>query len=64
MNKETMAVLLRIVRNGSNDGLAYVAESLIKEISRIFPGLYRTQLDNFSETILSGTNEDGGIYEF
>jgi sister-chromatid-cohesion protein PDS5 len=59
MNKDTMDVLLRKVRNGK-DQLDKAAETLIKDISRIFPALYSSQIGTFKSIIIANESSESG----
>jgi sister-chromatid-cohesion protein PDS5 len=67
INKDTLDVLLDLVKNGgrSTDSttkdIALLAEQLIKDISKLFPALYKTQLEKLNEIILSNENESYGF---
>jgi sister chromatid cohesion protein PDS5 len=60
MNKDTMDVLLRRVRNGK-DQLDKAAEVLIKDISRIFPALYSSQIGTFKSIIITNESSESGM---
>ena len=59
MNKDTMDVLLRRVRYGS-DALDKTAEALVKDVSKIFPQLFTTQIESFQSAIVEETSEKLG----
>ena len=57
-----MDVLIRRVRSGK-DQLDKAAEVLIKDISRIFPALYSSQIGTFKAIIIANeSNESGRFY--
>jgi sister-chromatid-cohesion protein PDS5 len=59
MNKDTLSVLLQMVKN-RKDPLDQTAEQFLKDITKIFPALSKTQVDTYNSIIL-GDNSTGLI---
>ena len=64
VNRDMVHAMLTVIAKGKNSKLemekiaASVAEKFIKEISKILPGLFEAQVDNFVESILRNNGSD------
>jgi sister chromatid cohesion protein PDS5 len=67
INKDTVEVLLSLVQKGSKSvdtttkEIASLSEQLMKDISKLFPALYKTQLEKLTDIIREDSNEDYGL---